>query len=382
MARVVLKNVFKTFLSKKGTKEAVRDVSFTCEDKEFMILVGPSGCGKSTTLRMIAGLEEITRGEIYIGDRLVNDIAPRDRDIAMVFQNYALYPHLSAYDNMAFGLRLHGIKPAEITRRVAEAAQILKISDLLQALPRNLSGGQRQRVAVGRAIVRKPKVFLFDEPLSNLDAEMRESMRAELRNLHHILDATMIYVTHDQVEAMTMADRIAVMHEGELHQFATPNELYHAPRNRFVAGFIGNQRMNFIDGGLRKKGRDWFFFNSNLELKLHPAHAKKLSRRPDAPVTLGIRPENIYDKVYSKNATAGNTLRSRIKVMLPTGDYAILHMLVNKQKLTMKVSAYERLADGQKIDIVLDMSKAMYFEPKPEKADVCESTLGLCKRIC
>lgn len=382
MAKVVLKNVFKRFAGKEGEKTVVRNVTFTCKDKEFMILVGPSGCGKSTTLRMIAGLEEVSEGEIYIGDRLVNDIAPRDRDIAMVFQNYALYPHMSVYDNMSFGLRLRGIKKDEIKKRVEEAAKILMMSDFLRRFPKTLSGGQRQRVAVGRAIVRKPKVFLFDEPLSNLDAEMRESMRAELRQLHHLLDVTMIYVTHDQVEAMTMADRIAVMQEGEVHQFAEPLELYNQPHNKFVAGFIGNQRMNFIAGSIKKKGRSVFFFNDNLELKVHTPHEKKLGKYAGAAVTMGIRPENIYDKIYAKNATAGNTLKSTIKVMLPTGDYAILHLLVGNQKITTKVSAYERLADNKKIDIVLDMSTALYFEEEAENVDEYENKTGLGKRIC
>lgn len=382
MATVILKNVYKHFRTKDGFKEVVRDVSFACEDKEFVILVGPSGCGKSTTLRMIAGLEEVTSGEIYIGGKRVNDVAPRDRDIAMVFQNYALYPHMTVFDNMSFGLRLQGLKKEEIKRRVEEAAKILMITEYLQRLPKELSGGQRQRVAVGRAIVRKPKVFLFDEPLSNLDAEMRESMRAELRQLHRLLDATMIYVTHDQVEAMTMADRIAVMRDGEVHQFARPLELYNNPQNKFVAGFIGNQRMNFIHGGLKKKGRDWYFFNAHLQLKIHPPHAKKLSRHAGASVTLGIRPENIYDKIYSKNAMPGNTLKSKIKVMLPTGDYAVLHLLVGNQKLTTKVSAYERLADGKHIDIVLDMSKAKYFEREPDDIEEHACKTGLGKRLC
>jgi multiple sugar transport system ATP-binding protein len=382
MATVVLKNVFKRFHSKEGVKEVVRDVSLTCEDKEFMILVGPSGCGKSTTLRMIAGLEEVTSGEIYIDGKLVNDVDARDRNIAMVFQNYSLYPHMTVFDNMSFGLRLQKMKKDEIKQRVEEAAKILKITKYLQSRPKDLSGGERQRVAVGRAIVRQPKVFLFDEPLSNLDAEMRESMRAELRQLHRLLDATMIYVTHDQVEAMTMADRIAVMRSGEVHQVAKPLELYNHPQNKFVAGFIGNQRMNFIPGSVKKKGKDLFFCNASLELKVHAPHAKKLGKRAGAPVTLGIRPENIYDKIYAKNATPGNTLKSKIRVMLPTGDYAILHLLVGNQKITMKVAAFERLTDGQKIDVVVDMGKAKYFEPEPEDIEEQECKTGLGKCLC
>jgi multiple sugar transport system ATP-binding protein len=382
MAKVVLKNVCKNFEVKEGFKQVVKNVSFSCEDKEFVILVGPSGCGKSTTLRMISGLEDVSEGEIYIGDRLVNEVDPRDRDIAMVFQNYALYPHMNVFQNMAFGLRLHHIAKREIIKRVNEAAEILKITEHLKKLPKSLSGGERQRVAVGRAIVRKPKVFLFDEPLSNLDAEMRESMRADLRQLHSILKATMIYVTHDQIEAMTMADRIVVLKKGEVHQFAQPLDLYKNPCNRFVAGFIGNQRMNFIKGEFKKKGKDVWFFNDSVELKTHTCHAKILKNHIGEKASMGIRPENIYDKIYATDATPGNTLKSKIKVMLPTGEYAILHLMVGKQKIVTKVNVYDKLSENKSIDIVFDMSKAHFFQPRPEDVDDEESQTALETTIC
>ena len=261
MAKVTVKNVSKIYPGDKGRETtAVSDVSLTIEDREFAVLVGPSGCGKSTTLRMIAGLEEVSKGEIYIGDRLVNDVAPKDRDIAMVFQNYALYPHMSVYDNLAFGLKLRRYPKAEIKKRVRDAAGILGIEELLDRKPKALSGGQRQRVAVGRAIVRQPKVFLFDEPLSNLDAKMRVQMRAEISKLHQRLQATMIYVTHDQVEAMTMGDRIVVMNQGLVQQVDTPLALYHQPANLFVAGFLGSPPMNFVSGSLKEEG-DFLVFS-------------------------------------------------------------------------------------------------------------------------
>ncbi|HQQ17425.1 MAG TPA: sn-glycerol-3-phosphate ABC transporter ATP-binding protein UgpC, partial [Fervidobacterium sp.] len=249
MAQVVLEHVWKVY---EGKVEAVKDANFVVEDKEFLVLLGPSGCGKTTTLRMIAGLEEITKGEIKIDGRVVNDVEPKDRDIAFVFQNYALYPHMTVYDNMAFGLKLRKVPKNEIDERVHEAAKILEIESLLDRKPRQLSGGQRQRVAVGRAIVRHPKVFLFDEPLSNLDAKLRVQMRSELKKLHARLEATIVYVTHDQVEAMTMADKIVIMKDGVIQQIGTPYEVYNRPANMFVAGFIGSPAMNFIEGKIIK----------------------------------------------------------------------------------------------------------------------------------
>jgi multiple sugar transport system ATP-binding protein len=379
MAKVELKNVCKSFESKKGPKAVVKNVSFSCRDQEFVILVGPSGCGKSTTLRMIAGLEDVTSGEIYIDDRLVNEVPARDRDIAMVFQNYALYPHMNVGENMSFGLRLQGMPKKDIEKAVREAAEILKITDHLAKFPRDLSGGERQRVALGRAIVRKPKVFLFDEPLSNLDAEMRESMRADLRALHALLKATMIYVTHDQIEAMTMAERIVVLKSGEVHQFAEPLELYRNPCNKFVAGFIGNQRMNFFDGELKKKGKDIVFTNENVTLKTAAAHAPALKNCLGTKVTLGIRPENIYDKIYATNAEPGNTFKAKINIMLPTGEYALLNLMTGTQKIIAKVNAYEKLNENKSIDIVLDMSKAHYFDGATGQT-VCQVVNG--RAVC
>jgi len=382
MAQVVLKNVSKSFKGSGGIKEVVHNISFTCQDKEFVILVGPSGCGKSTTLRMIAGLEEVTSGEVLIDNQVVNEVPASRRDIAMVFQSYALYPHMTVYDNMAFGLRLRHFSRAEIDKRVKEAAEVLEIGPKLTKYPKDLSGGERQRVAVGRAIVRKPKVFLFDEPLSNLDAELRTKMRAELRQLHRLLNTTMIYVTHDQIEAMTMADRIVVMKKGEIHQFASPLDLYNRPANRFVAGFIGNQRMNFVQGSIAKKGAALCFRHPSFELKIPPRQVKVLKKHINAPVTMGIRPEDIYDKLFAKNATSGNTLKTKIQVMMPTGDHAILHLVIGEQLLTTKVTAYDRLCEGQRMDVVLDMNRALFFEPLPEKVHEDESQVSLGKLIC
>src|SRR4051812_37911381 len=298
-----------------GGSVAVNKVSLTCEEKEFLILVGPSGCGKSTTLRMIAGLEEMTSGEIWIDGVLVNDIPPKDRDIAMVFQNYALYPHMTAYENMAFGLKLRKYPPSEIKQRVHEAAEILGIQELLQRRPKALSGGQRQRVAVGRAIVRKPKVFLFDEPLSNLDAKMRVQMRTEIIKLHTRLQATMIYVTHDQVEAMTMGDRIVVMKDGLIQQVADPLSLYNMPTNKFVAGFMGSPSMNFLDGTLVKKSTGFFFSEETFQVKMPEEMAPSLKGRTGKEITLGMRPEDIYDKVYASNASPDNTITATVEVV-------------------------------------------------------------------
>src|SRR5579859_2814965 len=294
MAKVTLKNVGKIYGS---NVVAVNNVNIEIADKEFLVLVGPSGCGKSTTLRMVAGLEELSGGEIRIDDVLVNDVPPKDRDIAMVFQNYALYPHMTAYENMAFGLRLRKYPKEEIKQRVYEAANILGIQELLNRRPKELSGGQRQRVAVGRAIVRKPKVFLFDEPLSNLDAKLRVQMRAEISKLHTRLQATMIYVTHDQAEAMTMGDRICVMKDGNIMQVAEPLELYNRPANLFVAGFIGSPSMNFFKGRMRRAGDFLDFVEDNaagtpLTLRLPGALAAKAAVLADKPVILGLRPED------------------------------------------------------------------------------------------
>ena len=289
MAKVVMEKLNKHY----GEVMAVKDLDLEIPDKEFVVLVGPSGCGKTTTLRMVAGLEEITAGDIYIGDKLVNQLPPKDRDIAMVFQNYALYPHMTVYQNLAFALTLRKIPKAEIDRRVKDAADILNIGELLQRKPKALSGGQRQRVAVGRAIVRKPKVFLFDEPLSNLDAKLRVQMRAELKKLHERLQGTVIYVTHDQVEAMTMGDRIVVMKDGLKQQMGPPLELYFKPANKFVAGFIGSPAMNFIEGDLFSEGGELYFQAAGMKLKVPKDKAEPLRKYGKTRVIFGIRPEDL-----------------------------------------------------------------------------------------
>src|SRR3954454_23623666 len=304
MAKVSVQNVFKIYPGDKGQDvTAVRDVNLEIADREFVVLVGPSGCGKSTTLRMIAGLEEISRGDIYIGDRRVNDVAPKDRDIAMVFQNYALYPHMNVFDNMAFGLKLRKYSKVEIKKRVSDAANILGIEGLLDRKPKALSGGQRQRVAVGRAIVRQPKVFLFDEPLSNLDAKMRVQMRTEITKLHQRLQATMIYVTHDQIEAMTMGDRIVVMNNGKVQQTDTPLKLYNEPNNLFVAGFLGSPPMNFINGTLKQE-HDSLVFRETEEgtVEIHLPAAERASARDfvGKPMVLGFRPEDVAVAQFAK----------------------------------------------------------------------------------
>ncbi len=359
MAKVVLKNVMKSF---PGGAVAVNNVNVTCEEKEFLILVGPSGCGKSTTLRMIAGLEELSSGEIWIDDVMVNDIPPKDRDIAMVFQNYALYPHMSVFDNMAFGLKLRKYPKEEIKQRVHEAAEILAITELLDRKPKQLSGGQRQRVALGRAIVRKPKVFLFDEPLSNLDAKMRVQMRAEISKLHTRLQATMIYVTHDQVEAMTMGDRIVVMKDGLVQQVADPITLYDKPKNKFVAGFIGSPSMNFMEGSLRRKSSGLFFNEENFQVKVPEDMVSALENRVDQEVVLGLRPEDIYDKVYASNASPDNTITATVEVVEPLGSEAYLYLTTGKSPFIAKVDTHEQVEVNQDIELVFDMSKCHFFD--------------------
>src|SRR5579864_5995755 len=312
MANVILRNITK----KINDSVIVNNVSLEIQDREFCVLVGPSGCGKSTTLRMIAGLEEMSSGEIWIDDVLVNDVPPKDRDIAMVFQNYALYPHMTAYENMAFGLKLRGYKKKDIDARVRESAEILNLTHLLERRPKELSGGQRQRVAVGRAIVRKPKVFLFDEPLSNLDAKLRVQMRTEISKLHDRLQTTMIYVTHDQVEAMTMGDRICVMKDGLIMQVDKPLEVYNRPANKFVASFIGSPPMNFMDVQVVRRGRHSLLEEGKFTLELLPAMEEAVRPYAGQVVTLGVRPEDIYDKVYAGNiATEGRTAICTVEVV-------------------------------------------------------------------
>jgi multiple sugar transport system ATP-binding protein len=364
MAEVILKDVWKIF---PGDVVAAREINLTVADREFMVLVGPSGCGKSTTLRMVAGLEEITRGTVSIGGRIVNDVLPKDRDIAMVFQNYALYPHMTVYDNMAFGLKLRKYAKAEIKSRVEEAAAILGITELLARKPKALSGGQRQRVAVGRAIVRQPAVFLFDEPLSNLDAKLRVQMRAEISRLHHKIQATMIYVTHDQVEAMTMGSRITVMKDGLIQQVDTPLTLYGRPANRFVAGFIGSPAMNFISGRLEADpGGALSFVCSSGRLPLAPAHAERVRAQVGRELVLGIRPEDIYGPDYAPQLAAGCTLPVEIDVVEPMGNELFLYLKAAETQLVARVDPRQRAQVGDRLLVTLDMGQAHYFDAQSD----------------
>lgn len=359
MAQVSLKNVSKAF---PGNIWAIRDINLGIENKEFIVLVGPSGCGKSTTLRIIAGLEEASEGDVYIGDQLVNDIPPKDRNIAMVFQNYALYPHMTVYDNMAFGLKLRKYPKPEIETRVREAAGILGIEKLLQRRPRELSGGQRQRVAVGRAIVRKPLVFLFDEPLSNLDAKMRVQMRTEIKKLHIKLQTTMIYVTHDQTEAMTMGDRIVVMKDGLIQQIAEPITLYDKPVNRFVASFIGSPPMNFVKGAVIKKDGKLYFNEGNFQVKLIDAMVQRMEPYLNKEVIFGIRPEDIYDKLFVSEAPPENTIKAACEVIEPMGSEVYLHLNTGKSSLIARVGGHDKPTLNQDMDLVFDMSKIHFFD--------------------
>ena len=364
MAQVSLKNVSKYFT---GGVKAVDNVDLGVENKEFMILVGPSGCGKSTTLRMIAGLEEVSAGKIYIGDKLVNDVPAKDRDIAMVFQNYALYPHMTAFENLAFGLKLRHYPKHEIIQRVNDAAEILGIKHLLNRKPRELSGGERQRVAVGRAIVRKPMVFLFDEPLSNLDAKLRVQMRTEIHKLHIRLQTTIIYVTHDQVEAMTMGDKIAVMKDGILQQVADPITVYDFPKNKFVAGFIGSPPMNFMRGEIIKKDGRIYFNEGNILVKLVEDMYKKIAPYIDKEVIFGIRSEDIYDKLFVSEAPPENIVRVTCEVFEPMGSEVYLYLNTGKHTFIARVGAHDRPQVNQDMDLVFDMSKVHFFDKGTEE---------------
>jgi multiple sugar transport system ATP-binding protein len=360
VARVVLKDVRKVYA---GNIEAVKGASLTIEDKEFVVLVGPSGCGKSTTLRMIAGLEDISSGEIHIGDTLVNDVAPKNRDIAMVFQNYALYPHMTVYKNMAFGLMLRKYPKDEIDKRVRDAAEILGITNLLDRRPKALSGGQRQRVAVGRAIVRQPKVFLFDEPLSNLDAKLRVQMRAEISKLHHRLQSTMIYVTHDQVEAMTMGDRIVVMLDGEIQQVDTPLKLYHHPVNRFVASFIGSPPMNMIDGTLTGDNGQIQFSDASGSVMLQIPAAKHDALRDylGQKVVLGVRPEDLEENPQQV-AIAGRSIQAPVDVVEPMGSEINLYVLIGNQPATARIKADSAPRVGATHVLDVNLDKVHFFD--------------------
>lgn len=364
MASVTYKNVFKRF----GDFTAVNDLSIEIEDKEFVVFVGPSGCGKSTSLRMLAGLEEISDGQILIGDRIVNDVPPKDRDIAMVFQSYALYPHMSVYDNMAFGLKLRKTPKAEIERRVNEAAEILGLTPLLERKPKALSGGQRQRVAVGRAIVREPAVFLMDEPLSNLDAKLRVSARAEISKLHKRLGTTFIYVTHDQVEAMTMGDRIMVINEGILQQIDSPRQLYDQPNNVFVAGFIGSPSMNFFDSTLVAEENKLFVDAGDFRVHVPEEKKNAFGDYVGKQVVLGVRPENIHGVPYVPPNINSASISANVEVVELLGHE--LHLFMNSGQNSFVSIVDTRLAPsvGSTIDLAVDVDRMHLFDRDTELA--------------
>jgi len=368
MANVIIENLVKTYAQKGApATPAVNNISLTVEAGEFMVLVGPSGCGKSTTLRMIAGLEEISGGSVSIDGRRVNDVLPRDRDIAMVFQNYALYPHMTVYENMAFGLKLRKFPKAEIDARVREASAMLGLDAYLERQPKALSGGQRQRVAVGRAIVRKPKVFLFDEPLSNLDAKMRVSTRTEIAKLHARLGATMIYVTHDQTEAMTLGDRICVMKDGNIMQVAEPIELYNNPANMFVAGFIGSPPMNFFKGFVRRREDRLVFEEDNLKgepvlIPLDERLAMRAIKHIEQPVIFGIRPEGVLDTRASVEGDTVGTAHVRVDIAESMGSETYLHLDSGATVFIARVSAASRYESGERARLTFNTSKAHLFD--------------------
>jgi len=362
MAKVILKNLTKKF----EDVVAVNNVNSTIEDQEFAVLVGPSGCGKTTTLRMIAGLEEITQGEIYIGDRLVNNVPPKDRDIAMVFQNYALYPHMNVYDNLAFGLKLRKTPKLEIQKRVTDTAKILKIEDLLKRKPKQLSGGQRQRVALGRAIVRNPKVFLMDEPLSNLDAKLRVQMRTEIEKLHKRLKATIIYVTHDQTEAMTMAEKIIILKDGIIQQIGKAQEVYDYPDNVFVAGFIGSPAMNFLDATIT----DQMTLKGNMFELGTSDNIKKIikdNKLAGKEVIIGIRPEDLEDSNFVQDVARSNTITANIEVTEPMGAEIYVYIDMDGILVTARVNPKSKYKSGEKGTLFVDLEKIHIFDKKTEK---------------
>ena len=364
MAGVVYEHVTKRF----GEVVAVNDLSLEIEDKEFLVLVGPSGCGKSTVIRLLAGLEALTDGDIYINDRLVNDVPVRDRDIAMVFQSYALYPHMSVFDNMAFGLQMHKTPKKETHRRVQEAAEALGIEALLKRKPGQLSGGQRQRVALGRAIVREPQVFLFDEPLSNLDAKLRVQTRTELSKLHQRLGTTFIYVTHDQVEAMTMATRIAVLKDGVLQQVGTPEELYFRPDNVFVASFIGSPAMNFFPATLIGTATEMTLDAGTFQVTLPAERSKRLLPHAGTQVEFGIRPEDIHGADLLPPHVRGHPIRARVDVTEMMGNERFLHLIAGEQRLLARVDPRTRARAGQEIELRLDVDRLHVFDAKTHAA--------------
>lgn len=369
MARVKLEGIRKMY---QDSVVAVHGVDLDVADGEFVVLVGPSGCGKSTTLRMIAGLESITDGKLFIGDRMVNDVPPKNRDIAMVFQSYALYPHMTVRENLAFALKLRGTPKSEIDSRVNQAATILGINEFLDRTPRQLSGGQRQRVALGRAIVRQPQVFLFDEPLSNLDAQLRVQMRREIARLHQELTATMIYVTHDQVEAMTLGDRIVVMSKGHVMQIDTPMNLYDHPRNRFVAGFIGSPAMNFIDGRITAGNPPKFAAEGDaFTLDVPPSPAERVAGLENRPVTLGIRPEDVSvamesgPTIFAGESTIVHppiTAPARLELVEALGNEVFIYASVGPNTITARIAPQPLPSLGEPITLAFDLAKSHFFD--------------------
>ncbi len=368
MAEVILKQVVKRY--DRGVT-AVKGIDLEIKDGEFVVLVGPSGCGKSTTLRLIAGLESVTSGEIYIGDRLVNDVPPKNRNIAMVFQNYALYPHMSVFENMAFGLKLRRYPKEEIRSRVEEAAEILGIKHLLSRKPKELSGGERQRVAVGRAIVRKPLVFLFDEPLSNLDAKLRVTMRTEIKRLHSRLKTTMIYVTHDQVEAMTMGDRVCILRSGEIQQFDDPVSVYERPANKFVAGFIGTPPMNFFEGKIVKKQDKYYFQGNELDLKITEAMYPVIKSYAGKEIIMGIRAEDIHDIGYVTFAKqTGNRAKVICDVIEPMGSDSFVYFRSGEKTFVARMRPNLAPSVESEVEVIFDMAKVHFFDKDTEKTIV------------
>ncbi|MCR6110204.1 sn-glycerol-3-phosphate ABC transporter ATP-binding protein UgpC [Bacillus sp. A301a_S52] len=359
MADIKFDSLYKIY---DGDVQAVTDFNLDIEDKEFIVFVGPSGCGKSTTLRMVAGLEDISKGSLYIGEDKVNDVAPKDRDIAMVFQNYALYPHMNVYENMAFGLKLRKFKKEDIDKRVKEAARILGLTEMLDRKPKAMSGGQRQRVALGRAIVRNPKVFLMDEPLSNLDAKLRVQMRSEIIKLHHRLQTTTIYVTHDQTEAMTMASRIVVMKDGFIQQVGAPKDIYDYPENVFVGGFIGSPAMNFLNGSLK----DGNFYLGEFPVKVPEGKLRALTKYNNKELILGIRPEDIHDEPVFLDASENSKFEATIDVAELMGAESYLYSKVSDQDFIARVDSRTDVQSGNKIQLAFDMNKAHFFDPESE----------------
>jgi len=358
MAKVELQHIKKVY---DNQVTAIADANVVIEDKEFAVLVGPSGCGKSTMLRMIAGLEEISGGDLLIDGQRVNDLSPKDRDIAMVFQNYALYPHMTVFDNMAFGLKLRKLPKAEIKQRVEEAAEILGLTEYLQRRPKAMSGGQRQRVAIGRAIVRQPKVFLFDEPLSNLDAKLRVQMRQEIKRLHKQLDATMIYVTHDQIEAMTMGSKIVVLKDGDVQQADAPMTLYHDPANQFVGSFIGSPAMNFAEGQITQSDR-YYFEGGGFRFSIPENLERTVAAFRGQPIVLGFRPESLYDQAYEGKAQLTEKVTMDVNVTEPIGAETFVYLRAGDHEYCMRSGSEHTYTPGQSLAVGFDVARLYFFD--------------------